>query len=118
MAIYPPRFCVTSVCGCESVPTIPCVRLSVVEGSDAGQDLALEQLKRGATAGGDEGDLLLHVELGCSGGGVAPADDALVARLGRLGDCSRSTRTRGMKVQLVVIFPKRRAMLVGLEMHP
>mmetsp|Transcript_19328 Transcript_19328/g.48276 ORF Transcript_19328/g.48276 Transcript_19328/m.48276 type:complete len:662 (+) Transcript_19328:390-2375(+) len=55
-----------------------------VERRDAGEKLPLEQLERRAAAGGDEGDLVLHVELGGGGGGVASANDAFVARRGGL----------------------------------
>eukprot|EP00966_Prymnesium_polylepis_P096096 2226679-Prymnesium_polylepis.1 len=57
-----------------------------VERSDARQLLALEQLERRAAARRDESHLVLHVELGRRGRGVAAADDALVARGRRLGD--------------------------------
>ena len=54
-------------------------RREVVELVDAGEHLALEQLERGAAAGRDEGDLVLHVPLGRGGRRVAAADDALAS---------------------------------------
>ena len=50
------------------------------------KDLALEELERGAAAGGDEGDLVLHVPFGRGSGRVAATDDALLAAFVQLGD--------------------------------
>merc|ERR1719387_1916328 len=64
----------------------PEARARSIERRDAGEDLALEQLERRAAARRDEGDLVLHVELGGGSRRVAAADDALVALRRRLGD--------------------------------
>ena len=55
-----------------------------VERGDPRENLTLEKLERGAAAGGDEGHLVLHVELGGGRRRVAAADDAFIARGGRL----------------------------------
>ena len=49
--------------------------LLVAQRADAGQNLALEQLKRSATTGGAEGKLVSHLELLSSGYGVATTYD-------------------------------------------
>lgn len=53
--------------------------LLIVEGGDARQTLALEELKRSSTPSRHKGDLVLHVKL-CGGSRrVTPPDDALVS---------------------------------------
>mmetsp|Transcript_22814 Transcript_22814/g.57099 ORF Transcript_22814/g.57099 Transcript_22814/m.57099 type:complete len:436 (-) Transcript_22814:26-1333(-) len=58
--------------------------LSVREGRDARELLALEELEGGAAARGDEGHLVLGVVLYAAGGGVTPPDDGENPLSGRL----------------------------------